>query len=120
MERANPLPPNQRYWVDVAPGDALAFDAWLALNRGSVGVERVSAGDDGWQWILFRVNAPLVWWAGPGYPTIARDDEFTEADVKRVPTPEGPQEVFAGAVAEIAPWAVLAFVCAVVARRLLR
>jgi hypothetical protein len=89
LERANPLPPNQRYWVDVAPEDQPAFDAWLSLNAAAVHVvaSKLDAGS-GWQWVLFDVTAPLVFWAGPGYPTIADPGVTTEEQVKQVPRPD--------------------------------
>lgn len=90
LERANPLPPNQRYWVDVAPEDQPAFDGWLALNSAAVRV--VSSSRDassGWQWVLFDVTAPLVFWAGPGYPTIADPSVTRESQVKQIPAVGG-------------------------------
>lgn len=91
LERKNPLPPDVRYWVDVAPADQHAFSEWLASNRGAVGVVSTSRdGTSGWEWVLFETLAPLVWWEGPGYPTIAPAGALTETDVKTVPLPETP------------------------------
>lgn len=91
IERSNPLPPNVRYWVDVAPDDQPGFTAWLTRNRGAVGVVSSNRdGDSGWEWVLFETLAPLVWWEGPGYPTIAPPGALTETDVKTVPMPEAP------------------------------
>lgn len=87
LERANPLPPNQHYWVDVSPEDAPAFDSWLQLNSAAVKVISTSRdASSGWQWVLFDVQAPLVFWAGPGYPTIADPSIKTETDAKQIPT----------------------------------
>ena len=86
LERNNPLPPNARYWVDVAPADQAAFSAWLTINRAAVKV--VSSSRDpasGWEWVLFETTAPLVWWEGPGYPTKADPTVARESDVKQIP-----------------------------------
>lgn len=87
LERNNPLPPNARYWVDVAPADQSAFTLWLNTNRQAVKVISTSRdADNGWDWVLFEVQAPLVWWAGPGLPTKADGDVRSENDVKQIPT----------------------------------
>lgn len=91
LERNNPLPPDVRYWVDVAPADQAAFTAWLNRNRGAVGVVSSSRDGNGWDWVLFETLAPLVWWEGPGYPTIAPAGALTETDVKSVPVVETPE-----------------------------
>lgn len=89
VERANPLPPNVRYWVDVSPEDRPAFTDWLNRNRGAVSVVATSRSD-GWDWVLFDVAAPLVVWEGPGFPTIAPPGAMSERDVKQIPTIETP------------------------------
>lgn len=118
LERRNPLPPNVRYWVDVSPADYAAFDAWLSNNRDAVKVRSTNRGDEGWQWVLFDVTAPLVLWEGPGYPTIAPPGTTSETDVKQVPMPEAPD---AGDLVHTALVAVGAILLAAVAlNRLLR
>lgn len=87
LERSNPLPPNQRYWVDVPPADQPSFDAWLTAYASAVAVVSAKLDpDNGWQWVLFDVTAPLVFWVGPGYPTIADPGVTTEEQVKQIPT----------------------------------
>lgn len=94
LERNNPLPPNARYWVDVAPADQPAFTAWLNSYRGAVKVlSSQRDGGNGWDWILFETVAPLVWWEGPGLPTKATDDVRSESDVKQIPTVESSAEM---------------------------
>jgi hypothetical protein len=94
MERSNPLPPNARYWVDVAPEDQPAFSQWLAAYRGAVQVVSTKRdGRSGWEWVLFAVNAPLVFWEGPGFPTIADATVRTEDDVKQIPHVESAGEM---------------------------
>ena len=101
LERRNPLPPNARYWVDLAPADQSAFDSWLRLNNGSVAVVSTSR-DDGWDFVMFDVKAPLVWWQGPGFPSIAPAGATRETDVKQIPvieTPEAADVIRTGAIA---------------------
>ncbi len=118
LERSNPLPPNVRYWVDVSPADQPAFTAWLGRYRGAVSVRSTSRDGNGWDWVLFETLAPLVWWEGPGYPTIAPAGALTETDVKSVPRPETPD---AGEVIRKGAIALGAIVLAAVAlNRLLR
>lgn len=118
LERANPLPPNARYWVDVPPGDQAAFSAWLTRNRGAVGVVSSSRDSAGWEWVLFDTLAPLVFWEGPGYPTIAPPGTTRETDVKTVPLPSAPEP---SDVIKTVAWAVGAIVLAAVAlNRVLR
>jgi hypothetical protein len=93
VERNNPLPPNARYWVDVSPADRTAFNAWLAANRSAVKVVS-SSNRDGWDWVLFEVVAPLVWWEGPGFPTKAEAAVKSESDVKQLPHVETTGELF--------------------------
>jgi len=89
LERSNPLPPNARYWVHVPPADQPAFTAWLTAYRGAVKVRSTQRDpDNGWDWVLFEVVAPLVWWEGPGLPTKAEDDVKSESDVVQVPIVE--------------------------------
>lgn len=89
LERNNPLPPNQSLWVHVPPADQPAFTAWLNSYRGAVKVRASQRDpDNGWDWVLFEVTAPLVWWEGPGLPTKAEADVRTESDVVSVPTVE--------------------------------
>lgn len=89
IERNNPLPPNAVYWVHVPPADQPAFTAWLAAYRGAVKVRTSQRDqDNGWDWVLFEVTAPLVWWEGPGLPTKAESDVRTESDVVQVPIVE--------------------------------
>lgn len=89
LERSNPLPPNARYWVQVSPADQPAFTAWLTAHRGAV-VSRSTERDpdNGWDWVLFDVTAPLVWWEGPGFPTKAEADVRSESDVVQTPVVE--------------------------------
>jgi hypothetical protein len=94
VERSNPLPPNARYWVDVAPEDQPAFTAWLTVNRQAVKVvSSTRDSDNGWDWILFETTAPLVWWEGPGFPTKATADVHSESDVKDIPHVESSAEL---------------------------
>lgn len=89
VERNNPLPPNAAYWVHVPPADQPAFTAWLTAYRGAVKVRSTSRdADNGWDWVLFEVAAPLVWWEGPGLPTKADADVRSESDVVQVPVVE--------------------------------
>jgi len=132
MERHNPLPPNARYWVDTSPADQPAFNAWLSMNRGAVKV--VSTTRDpksGWEWVLFEVTAPLVWWDGPGYPTIADADVVRESDVKQIPhvqsaseildeLGESVSEVAGGATTKIAIGAIAILVGVVLLNRVMR
>jgi hypothetical protein len=48
--------------------------------------------DNGWDWLLFDVTAPLVWWEGPGLPTKADADVRNESDVVQAPTVESATE----------------------------
>jgi hypothetical protein len=97
LERNNPLTPDARYWVDVAPADQPAFTAWLNANRQAVKVISSSRdADNGWDWVLFEVQAPLVWWEGPGLPTKADAAIRSESDVKQIPKVESPVEVLEG------------------------
>jgi len=93
VERNNPLPPNARYWVDVSPADQPAFNAWLAANRSAVKVLS-SSNRDGWDWLLFEVVAPLVWWEGPGFPTKADAAVKSETDVVQFPQVQSTGELF--------------------------
>lgn len=94
LERSNPLPPNARYWVDVAPTDQPAFTAWLNAYRGAVKVVSTQRdADNGWDWVLFETVAPLVWWEGPGLPTKATADVRSESDVKQIPHVESSTEI---------------------------
>jgi hypothetical protein len=79
VERRSPLPV-ARYWVDVSPAAAPAFNAWVAASAGAVAVRTTSTYDDGWTWYLFDVTSPVPW-NGPGFPTIATPDVKTPADV---------------------------------------
>ena len=93
IERNNPLPPNASYWVHVPPADQPAFTAWLTANRGAVKVRTSQRDpDNGWDWLLFDVTAPLVWWEGPGLPTKADADVRNESDVVQAPTVESATE----------------------------
>lgn len=85
VERANPLPPNRRYWVDVSPADRPAFEGWLAAYRHALRIVSTKRDANAWDWVLFEVTAPLVWWEGPGFPTIAGADVTSEDDVKQIP-----------------------------------
>lgn len=94
VERSNPLPPNARYWVDVAPTDQPAFTAWLNAYRGAVKVVTSQRdADNGWDWVLFETTAPLVWWQGPGLPTVATADVRSETDAKQIPHVESSEEL---------------------------
>lgn len=123
VERRNPLPPNQFYWVDVGPEDAIAFGTWLNQYKDQVRVRARRSGADGWEWVSFETVAPLVWWNGPGFPTIGEAGQ-TEDDVKQVPRAPSSGDVAAGlarvVIGEIAPWIVVAAVGAAVVKRLLR
>jgi hypothetical protein len=132
LERSNPLPPNARFWVDVAPADQPAFTAWLNRYRGAVQV--VSSTRDpnnGWDWVLFETMAPLVWWEGPGLPTKATADVRSESDVKDIPHVEssaelleslgkGALDVASGAGTKLAIGAVAILVAALALNRVLR
>ncbi len=132
MERANPLPPNARYWVDTSPADQTAFNAWLAMYRGAVKV--VSTTRDprsGWEWVLFEVTAPLVWWEGPGFPTKADATVQTESDVKQIPHVQSASEILddlgqtvgevaGGATTKIAIGAIAILVGVVLLNRVMR
>lgn len=141
LERSNPLPPGS-YWVDVPPSDAAAFDAWLRSNAGALRVVATSAGQAGWQWIRFDVEAPaMVFWQGPGFPTIAvQGGDLNEQQVKQSPrdchvvmTEAGPQvvcndgadRVDLGAAAgealrALAPWALAGLFGVVLIKRVTR
>lgn len=93
VERSNPLPPNARYWASVSPADQPAFNAWLTRNRGAVKVLSTSQRD-GWDWLLFEVVAPLVWWEGPGFPEKADSTVKSERDVVQYPDVQSTGELF--------------------------
>lgn len=132
VERQNPLPPNGRYWVDVSPQDQPAFTAWLNAYR--TGVKVVSTTHDsnnGWDWVLFETTAPLVWWEGPGFPTIAPSDVASESDVKQIPHVEtseellnrigsGAAELAGGATTKLAIGAVAILFAVLVVSRVMR
>ncbi len=119
IERQNPLPPNATYWVHVPPADQPAFTAWLNAYRGAVKVRTTQRDpDNGWDWVLFEVAAPLVWWEGPGLPTKAEADVRNESDVVQVPTVESAVdklERLGGAVGDISTKAAIAGVAILVA-----
>ena len=123
VERRNPLPPNQYYWVDVGPEDAIPFATWLNQYKDQVRVRARKGGADGWEWVSFETTAPLVWWNGPGFPTIGEEGQ-TEDDVKQVPRAPSSGDVAAGlarvVIGEVAPWIVAGVIGAAVVRRLLR
>lgn len=119
LERNNPLPPNARNWVDVSPADRAAFTAWLNANRGAVKVISTRRDpDNGWEWVLFEVQAPGVIWEGPGLPTIAGSDVLRESDVKQIPVIETPDSAELIRKAAIGVGAIL--LAAVVLNRVLR
>lgn len=106
IERRNPLPVGT-YWIDVFEKDFVSFDAWLkamtvpkfvkvlavedvakddslllsAATLGVLGSPRVIQ-----RWYLFRVDVPnVVFWQGPGIPTIATPDVHTASDTVQRP-----------------------------------
>lgn len=71
------------------PADQPAFTAWLTAYKGAVKLRTSQRDpDNGWDWVLFEVAAPLVWWEGPGLPTKADADVRSESDVVQRPTIE--------------------------------
>ena len=100
LERSNPLPPGS-YWVDIRPEDEAAFSRWLAENRGALVTRAVAKRNDGWSWIRFDVTAPaMVFWQGPGLPTISDPAVMRPEQVESAPTgchwtltSEGPEVV---------------------------
>lgn len=131
LERANPLPPGS-YWVDIGPEDEAAFAAWLSSNRGALVTRAVAKTADGWSWIRFDVTAPaMVFWNGPGLPTVSDPAINRPEQVKSAPTgchwtltTSGPKVVCdsgendspldlggaaRGAVSSLAPWLLGAF-----------
>lgn len=122
LERANPLPPGQRYWVDVPPEDQAVFDTWLSFYAPALDVVATTRdGESGWQWVLFDVTAPLVFWTGPGLPTIAPAGTTQETQVKQVPVVETDPSALLGNFAKqaLVPVAAIA-VAAIVLTRLLK
>jgi|SRR5262245_7424249 len=123
VERANPLPQG-RYWVDLSPDDLLPFNVWLGQNKGSVAVRASSkSATDGWEWVLFDVVAPaMVFWNGPGYPTIAPADATSERDVKQIPIVQGsgPGDFATKLVMGLAPWALAAVLGVYAIKRVLK
>lgn len=101
VERSNPLPPNGRYWVDVSPEDQPAFTKWLTTYRGALHVVSTSRKGDGWDWVLFETTAPLVFWEGPGFPTIAGRDVRSENDVKQIPHVESAEEMLGSLAGQV-------------------
>lgn len=131
LERSNPLPPNGRFWVDVSPQDQPAFTAWLGAYRTGVKVITTKRDTNGWDWVLFQTTAPLVWWEGPGFPTIAPADVASESDVKQIPHVEtseellsrigsGAAELAGGATTKLAIGAVAILLAAVLVTRVMR
>ena len=128
IERNNPLPPNAVYWVHVPPADQPAFTAWVAAYRGAVKVRTTQRDpDNGWDWVLFEVVAPLVWWEGPGLPTKAESDVKSESDVVQVPIVESAAaklerlgDSVVGGTSKLAAIGVAIVVAAVVLGRVLR
>jgi hypothetical protein len=132
LERSNPLPPNERLWVDVSPQDQPAFTAWLNANRNGVKViTSTRDASNGWDWVLFETVAPLVWWEGPGFPTKAPADVRSESDVKQIPHVEtseellgrigsGAAELAGGATTKLAIGAIAILLAAVVVTRVMR
>lgn len=128
LERSNPLPPNARYWVHVPPADQPAFAAWIGAYKGAVKVRTTQRDpDNGWDWVLFEVVAPLVWWEGPGLPTKAESDVKSESDVVQVPVVESATaklerlgESVTGASSRLAVIGVAIVVAAVVLGRVMR
>jgi hypothetical protein len=132
LERSNPLPPNGRYWVDVSPQDQPAFAAWLnAYRKGVAVISTTHDASNGWDWVLFETTAPLVYWEGPGFPTIAPADVRSESDVKQIPHVEtseellsrigsGAAELAGGATTKLAIGAVAILLAAVLVTRVMR
>jgi hypothetical protein len=123
VERQNPLPSNRYYWVDVGPEDAVKFGTWLNHYKEQVVVRGRQGGANGWEWVLFEVTAPLVWWDGPGFPSIGREG-LREHEVKQVPSAPSSGDVATQIaetlVKEIAPWVVAVAVGAAIVRRIFR
>lgn len=98
VERANPLPVGV-YWVDVFEDDWEAFSDWLKRNRDGLFVVRVQQFEriaqsgglttEAWparRWYLFKVTqGDSVMWEGPGFPTIARDEQIRSEDTQEIP-----------------------------------
>lgn len=85
LERRNPLPPNRLYYVDVPPDDQQDFADWLRRYKPAVKVRSTTREpmETGLLWdssdylekYIFEVTAPLVFWEGPGFPTIGQSTE---------------------------------------------
>jgi hypothetical protein len=83
VERTNPLPPNRIYLVEVSPDSQEDFREWLSRYKGAVKVKSTTREpmETGLLWdssdyldkYIFEVTAPLVFWDGPGFPTIGEN-----------------------------------------------
>jgi hypothetical protein len=84
LERRSPLPVG-RYWVDIPASKTAEFAGYLAGND-RVRVEVTEGGGDGGTFFVFRVLAPVPWFAANfGFPNTAGPEIKSRADTVQAP-----------------------------------